>query len=119
MERSSRAWLAVGIALSVAALTWAFWPRPVAVEVAEVVRGPFEATVDEEGKTRLRERYVVSAPLAGRLARVALREGDAVEAGARTRARGLASSMRATMPSVPRSWPGRASYRRAGLSPSG
>lgn len=82
MERSSRAWLAVGIALSVAALTWAFWPRPVAVEVAEVVRGPFEATVDEEGKTRLRERYVVSAPLAGRLARVALREGDAVEAGA-------------------------------------
>ena len=38
--------------------------------------------VDEDGTTRLRERYIVSAPLAGRLARITLREGDPVEAGA-------------------------------------
>jgi HlyD family secretion protein len=69
--------VAVGGALL---LAWAFAPRPVEVEVAEVSSGPFEVTVDEEGRTRLTERYVVSAPLAGRLARITLREGDAVSA---------------------------------------
>ncbi len=63
-------------------LAWALAPRPVAVETALVTRGPFETTVDEDGRTRLAERYVVSAPLAGRLTRITLREGDAVEAGA-------------------------------------
>ena len=63
-------------------LAWAFAPRPLAVEVAAVTQGPFETTLDEDGQTRLRERYGVSAPLAGRLARITLREGDAVEAGA-------------------------------------
>jgi HlyD family secretion protein len=51
-------------------------------ETALVTRGPFETTVDEDGRTRLAERYVVSAPLAGRLTRITLREGDIVEAGA-------------------------------------
>jgi len=48
--------------------------------VAAVTSGPFETTIDEDAKTRLRDRYVVSAPLAGLLSRVDLREGDAVEA---------------------------------------
>ncbi|HMW22964.1 MAG TPA: HlyD family efflux transporter periplasmic adaptor subunit [Burkholderiaceae bacterium] len=70
-------------ALALAALlAWAFAPRPLEVEVAAVTQGPFETTVDEDGQTRLRERYQVGAPLAGRLARITLREGDAVEAGA-------------------------------------
>jgi len=47
-----------------------------------VTQGRFETTIDEDGKTRLADRYVVSAPLAGRLARITLREGDAVAAGA-------------------------------------
>jgi len=64
------------------ALAWAFAPRPVEVEVAQATEGRFETTIAEDGKTRLRERYVVSAPLAGRLGRIALKEGDAVEAGA-------------------------------------
>jgi HlyD family secretion protein len=63
------------------ALAWAFAPRPVEVEVASVTKGRFETTVDEDGKTRLAERFVVSAPLAGRLTRITLREGDAVQAG--------------------------------------
>lgn len=63
------------------ALVWAFRARPVAVDVARVTRGPLVVTVDEEGRTRIRQRYVVSAPLAGRLERVVLRPGDAVEAG--------------------------------------
>ena len=61
MERSSRAWLAVGIALSVAALTWAFWPRPVAVEVAEERRrsrgGMEEIFESRELQARLCEVY--------------------------------------------------------------
>ncbi len=64
-----------------ALLAWAFAPRPQPVEVATAVVGPFETTVDEDARTRLLDRYVVSAPLAGRLQRPTLREGDAVEAG--------------------------------------
>lgn len=63
-------------------LGWAFAPRPLQVEVATVTQGPFETTLDEDGRTRLRERYLVSAPLGGRLARLSLREGDTVAAGA-------------------------------------
>ena len=65
-----------GGAVLVALLAWAFAPRPVAVETARTDRGLFETTIDEEGRTVLRDRYVVSAPLAGRLARIALQPGD-------------------------------------------
>lgn len=71
---------AVALAL-VALMAWAFAPRPVAVETAQAVDKPFESTVDEDGKTRVRDRYVLSAPLAGQLARIGLREGDEVKAG--------------------------------------
>jgi HlyD family secretion protein len=66
---------------AVLALAWAFAPRPLEVETAQVTQEAFEATVDEDARTRLRDRYVVSAPLAGRLDRITLREGDAVAAG--------------------------------------
>jgi HlyD family secretion protein len=71
----------VGAAL-IAALLWAFRPQPVEVELGSATVGVFEQTIDEDGKTRLAERYVVSAPLAGRLARITLREGDTLAAGA-------------------------------------
>lgn len=70
--------LAVGAA---GAAIWSFIPGPVSVETATVARGPFVATVDEDGKTRVRERYIVSAPLAGRSTRVELKAGDRVSAG--------------------------------------
>ena len=69
-------------AVLAALLAWAFAPRPVEVEVAEATVGHFETTIDEDARTRLRDRFVVSAPMAGRLQRVTLREGDAVKAGA-------------------------------------
>lgn len=77
-------WLIGGVAVvaTVAALAWAFAPRPVEVEVAQASTGAFQTTLDEDGKTRLRDRYLVSAPLAGLVGRIVLREGDAVEAGA-------------------------------------
>ena len=67
---------------AVAAIAWAFAPRPIEVEVANVTQGHFESAIEEDGKTRLRDRFVVAAPLTGVLSRVTLREGDAVEAGA-------------------------------------
>ena len=73
-------WVVAGLA-AVGALVWAFAPRPVDVDAATVTRGAFSKTIDEDGKTRVRERYVVSAPLAGQLLRVELKPGDAVEAG--------------------------------------
>ena len=65
---------------SAAAAVWALMPRPISVETATVARGKFVATVDEDGKTRVRERYVVAAPLSGRLSRVRLKVGDQVGA---------------------------------------
>lgn len=65
-----------------AALYAALRPRAVLVEAAVVARGPLVVTVDEEGRTRVRERFVVAAPVAGRLERIALHEGDMVGAGA-------------------------------------
>lgn len=67
---------------AVALLAWAFAPRPIAVETGVATQGRFEASIEEDGRTRLLERYVVSAPLAARLERITLREGDRVEAGA-------------------------------------
>ncbi|HET7866404.1 MAG TPA: efflux transporter periplasmic adaptor subunit [Burkholderiaceae bacterium] len=80
----TRTWIyaaSAGMA-AVLALAWAFAPRPLEVEVAAVTQGRFETTIDDDGKTRLRDRYVVSAPLAGLLERIRLREGDVVQAGA-------------------------------------
>lgn len=66
---------------AVAALAWAFAPRPVDVETAVVERGRFEQSIEEDGRTRLKDRYTISAPVAARLARITLREGDRVNAG--------------------------------------
>ena len=63
------------------AILWAFLPRPVPVETAKVSRGPLRVTVEEEGKTRLRDRFVVSAPVAGYVRRVDLDVGDPVKKG--------------------------------------
>lgn len=81
MERKTRWALAGTAAVLVGLMAWAFAPRPVAVEVGRASVGPFETTIDEDARTRLKDRYVVSAPLAGRLQRMSLREGDAVAAG--------------------------------------
>ncbi len=80
----TRTWWMLGAAavLAALALAWALAPRPVEVEAATVTQGRFEARVTEDAKTRLRERYTVSAPLAGVLERITLHEGDAVAAGA-------------------------------------
>jgi HlyD family secretion protein len=79
----ARRWLYLaGAAVALTgALAWAFAPRPLPVEVASVEVGRFETVIEEDGKTRLRDMYTVSAPLAGLVRRIMLREGDAVAAG--------------------------------------
>ncbi|MDH3645659.1 MAG: HlyD family efflux transporter periplasmic adaptor subunit [Gammaproteobacteria bacterium] len=68
------AFLAIGI-------IYALLPRPVPVDLIEVVQGPMTVTVDEEGKTRIHDVFVLSAPVGGRVQRITAHVGDAVVAG--------------------------------------
>ena len=63
-----------------AAAAWALWPRPIAVETAVIERRDLDVTVEEEGKSRIREIFAVSAPVAGRLRRLTIHPGDMVVA---------------------------------------
>ena len=78
-EWMRRGFLAAIAAAVVAVAVWALLPKPVAIDAARVARGTFEEVVEEDGRTRVRNRYVVSSPLAGRLERITLRAGDRVE----------------------------------------
>jgi len=73
--------LGVGLAAVAALTVWALRAPPVSVELAAVERGMFEQTISDDGKTRVRERYTVFAPLAGRVERIRLKAGDPVEKG--------------------------------------
>lgn len=81
MTKRNRILLGIAALVVAALVAWALQPRPVAIESADVRRGPFEQTVSDDGKTRVRDRYVVSAPLAGRIERIDLEPGDPVRQG--------------------------------------
>lgn len=72
-------WL-VGLIL-LGLIAWGLWPKPVVIETGAVIQGPLTVRVSEEGKTRVRNRYGVAAPVAGKMQRVALKPGDEVKAG--------------------------------------
>ena len=74
------AWSVLLLAIA-GAIGWSFWPQPVAVDVATVTRGPFVVSVEDQGRTRVRDAYVVSAPVAGKLLRIGNRAGETVIAG--------------------------------------
>jgi HlyD family secretion protein len=78
--RKKLAPLLVGLAV-VGLLIYAFLPAAVEADVATVRRGALRVTVDEDGKTRIKQRYVVSAPLSGQLLRITLRPDDKVRQG--------------------------------------
>jgi HlyD family secretion protein len=71
--------IAAAVIAAIAVITW-LRPAPIAVNVGEVRRGSLRVTVDEEGQTRIRHRYVIGAPAEGRLLRSELEEGDRVNA---------------------------------------
>jgi HlyD family secretion protein len=78
-----RKWVGIGaVALAViAAIVYGFLPQPVRVETQPVTRGPMQVVIEEEGETRVRERYVITAPVAGYAPRVTWAVGDAVQQG--------------------------------------
>ena len=71
----------IGLVVLTGILVWAFMPAPVAADFATVQRGSLQVTVEEEGRTRVRDRYVISAPVPGSLQRIELDPGDRVVAG--------------------------------------
>ena len=69
----------LAILLAVAAgLAWAFWPRPLAVETATIALRDIRVAIEEEGKSRIREVFIVSAPITGQVLRTSLHPGDDV-----------------------------------------
>ncbi len=64
-----------------AALVWGFWPRPVLIDAVAVTRAPLRVSIEEEGRTRVKDRFVVSAPVAGYARRITLDVGDAIARG--------------------------------------
>lgn len=86
MRTISMAWIrkgtlgGIGLLLA-AALVWALWPQPLAVDLAPVARGPMQGVITAQGVTRVREPFAVTAPLAGTTTRAPVEVGDRVIAG--------------------------------------
>ncbi|MCF8159858.1 MAG: HlyD family efflux transporter periplasmic adaptor subunit [Polaromonas sp.] len=82
-SKKYRRWIGGALLLAVsAALVWAVYrPRPLLVDVAAVTIGSFEQSIDEDGRLRLKSRYVITAPTQAELMRPTLKVGDAVRAG--------------------------------------
>jgi HlyD family secretion protein len=71
--------IALGVLL-IAGLAFALWPRPVSVDVATLSEGSMAVTIEDDGVTRVREVYILSAPIAGKMLRVETHAGDMIEA---------------------------------------
>ena len=81
-RKQSRTWIMAGTGLFLAAaMVYAFWPRSMPVDLGEATRADMIVTIDEEARTRVRDAYVVSAPIAGRLLRVEVKPGDRAQQG--------------------------------------
>ena len=81
-RRAGRRWLPyAGAVVLIGLIITGLWPRPIPVETARAELGVLRATVNEEGKTRIKQRFVVSAPVAGQLQRVEFKAGAEVRAG--------------------------------------
>jgi HlyD family secretion protein len=78
----TRRWLPYfGAVLLVALIVAGLWPKPLPVETATAAVGTLRATVNEEGKTRIKQRYVIAAPVTGQLRRILFKAGAEVKAG--------------------------------------
>lgn len=80
-----RTWKRVGLTAVAGAAAIALWmafrPRPLLVETTPATTGPMRVTIDEEGLVRVRDHYLVTAPVSGLVSRIPLRQGDSVRAG--------------------------------------
>lgn len=80
LQRRLWFWLPWVLAL-LAIMVWLFYPKAIAVDMVQVKQGPLQVTIGDEGETRVRDMFVVSAPLSGFMRRVELEAGDKVIAG--------------------------------------
>ena len=78
--RTRKILYAVVLAAVATVIVVLFLPAPIDVDIAPVTSGPLVVTVDEDGETRAHDRFVVSSPVAGRVSRIELHEGDRVKA---------------------------------------
>jgi HlyD family secretion protein len=85
----------LAVAILVGGLAAAFWPRSIFVDMAVVRIGQMVVTINEDGRTRVREPYIVSSPVAGELQRVTVMPGEKVVAG-----QTVVAEMRPAKPSV-------------------
>lgn len=91
-KHSRKVFISVVVLLLAGALGYAFWPRPLLVDIGTVKRQSMVVTINEEGRTQVHNAYVVSTPIAGRLLRVSVEPGDAVVRGETVVARMLPTS---------------------------
>jgi HlyD family secretion protein len=81
-KRRARRWVPYAAAFALlAAIVAGLWPQPAPVETAHATSGQLQTTVSEEGKTRIKQRFVVSAPVLGQLRRISLKAGAEVQVG--------------------------------------
>ena len=73
--------LAVFILFGIGLLVWGFWPQPILVETTQAKQAPLTVSIEAEGRTRVIDRYVVSAPVNGMTCRMHLKVGDDVMQG--------------------------------------
>ena len=74
--------LVISVILIVALLLiYGFLPKTQTVDIVSVTRGPLQITIEEEGRTRLKERFTISAPTAGYMRRINVKVGDPVKKG--------------------------------------
>lgn len=73
-------WVLV-LGLVTATVVWAMLPQPLEVDLGSVTRGSLTVAIREDGRTRIKDRYTVSAPVAGQLSRIKLLAGDPLQAG--------------------------------------
>ncbi len=71
----------IGAVILVLLIVAGFWPKPAAVETVRVTKGRLRVTVNEEGKTRIKQRFLISAPVPGQLRRIPFKAGAEVKAG--------------------------------------
>jgi HlyD family secretion protein len=81
VKLNRNAGLALSLAAVALAVAWGFMPGAVPVDTAKATRGPLRVTVDEQGRTQVKDRYVISAPVAGFMRRITLEAGDPVAPG--------------------------------------
>lgn len=80
--KNLRRLMLLGLAtLVIGAIVWAYLPQPVRVSVTVVSKGPMDVSIEEEGRTRVRERYLITAPVSSYVPRLEFRVGDTVRAG--------------------------------------